>query len=467
MQQKGRRRIFVDFTLVDYRTRVTGIPRVAYAYLEEGYALGDTHGVEVVPVYVKNGELIDARPFLVGSNLRRFRRQPGLRSLHQLLRSWLYFVLHVLRLGAISCVVPFFRIASLLLSFEFFDLWKNVLHSGFRAGYFSLKRRVNDFLGRRVEFQPGEVLFMPAYWHDTQPGFYMRLRSRGLVICPLVHDILPITHPEFYESPWREQFARWVFEVLSHSDHVYYISEFTRDSVAAVNASRFHRQLPGGTVLHHGRDFARSEHVPEQVKSPAVRAVREGPPYFLMVGSIEPKKNHLKVLAEFESLWHRGIQAQLVIVGSGGWKNEEILQELKANPYLHGSLLWLEGVEDGDLALLYRDAAGLIQASEAEGFGLPLIEALSLGTPVLANDIPVFRELVASHATFFDIHREGDLGAKVERLVHEGRQPVADFSWPTWSERARVLFEDLAVRSRTAAPEPKREQRAAPKAASA
>ena len=71
MRKEGRRRIFVDFTLVDYRTRVTGIPRVAYAYLEEGYALGDAYGLEVVPVYIQDGELIDARPFLVGEFLER------------------------------------------------------------------------------------------------------------------------------------------------------------------------------------------------------------------------------------------------------------------------------------------------------------------------------------------------------------------------------------------------------------
>ncbi|HYO71912.1 MAG TPA: hypothetical protein VEU33_38130 [Archangium sp.] len=85
---------------------------------------------------------------------------------------------------------------------------------------------------------------------------------------------------------------------------------------------------------------------------------------------------------------------------------------------------------------------------------------------MLANDVPVFHELVAAHATFFDIHREGDLGAKVERLVHEGRQPVAGFSWPTWSEQAHVLFEDLVARSRGAALEPRRE-RTAPEAARA
>ncbi|WP_309894239.1 glycosyltransferase family 1 protein [Archangium sp.] len=441
------RRIFVDFTLVDYRTRVTGIPRVAYAYLEEGYALAAELGLEVLPVYVRNGELIDARPFLVGSNLRRFRRQPGLGSLLPLLGSCLYFVLHVLRLVAVSCVVPFFRLASLLLTFEFFDLWKNLLHSSFRKGYFSLKRRINDGLGRRVAFQSGDVLFMPAYWHDTQPGLYLQLKRKGLVLCPLVHDILPITHPEFYESPWREQFERWVPELLSLSDHIYYVSEATREAVAAVNASRYHRELPAGTVLHHGSDFSRRPSAPARAASPAVSAVLEGAPYLLMVGSIEPKKNHLKVLAELEALWRRRVNVNLVIVGTGGWKNEEILLELKSNPHLHGSLLWLENVGDEDLGLLYRSAAGLIQASEAEGFGLPLIEALAQGGVVLANDIPVFRELASAHATFFDIHREGDLGQKVERLLQESTRPATAFSWPTWHERARALYADLLARS--------------------
>src|SRR5688572_6415702 len=129
--ESGRPRIFIDFTLVDYRTRVTGIPRVAYAYLEEGYSFGSEHGVEVLPVLVKDGELIDARPFLIGSNLRHFRRHPSLESFLPLLKSCLYFVLHVLRLIAVSCVVPFLQLASWLLSFEFFDLWRNLLHSGF------------------------------------------------------------------------------------------------------------------------------------------------------------------------------------------------------------------------------------------------------------------------------------------------------------------------------------------------
>lgn len=462
---RARPRIFIDFSMIGYRTRVTGIPRVAYAYLEEGYSLMSEQGFELLPVYVRGGALTDARPFLVGSNLRHFRRHPGLGSLYQLLRSWLYFVLQVLRLGAISCLVPFLRLASLLLSFEFFDLWQGVLQRAFRAVFFQSKRLINDSLGGRVDFQPGDILFMPAYWHDTPPGFYLRLRQRGLVLCPLVHDVLPITHPEHYESPWREQFKRWVFEVLSNSDHIYYVSEATRREVALLNAREFHRELAAGTVLLHGSDLSAGRQGPAQ-PPPQVRAILEGEPYFLMVGSIEPKKNHLKVVAEFERLWSQRARANLVIVGRPGWKDEAIRQALASNPFLHASLLWLEGLDDGALELLYRRATAVIQASEAEGFGLPIIEALALGTPVLANDIPVFREVAGGHAVFFDIHREGDLGEKVEQQLHGAPRPVVGFSWPTWSERARALYGDLLARSRAAAPEPER-GRAAPEIASA
>jgi alpha-1,2-rhamnosyltransferase len=459
------RRIYIDFTLMDYRTRVTGIPRVAYAYLEEGYSLMAEHGFELIPVHLRDGELTDARPFLVGSNLRHFKRHPSLASFHQLLRSWLYFLLHALRLGFISLLVPPLKVTSFLLSFEFFDLWRNVLHAGFRKVYFALKRRTNNSLSRHVEVQPGDVLFMPGWWHDTPPGFYRRLRQQGVIVCPLVHDILPITHPEHYESPWREQFKRWVFEVLSHSDHIYYVSDATRKMVEAVNAEEFNRKLPSGTVLHHGSDFTGGRKSPQQPNLPAVRSVIAGAPYFLMVGSLEPKKNHLKVLEEFDSLWARNVQVQLVIVGRPGWKDEHIRRTLSSHPCLHTSLIWLEGVGDEDLSLLYQNATAVIQASEAEGFGLPIIEAFALGAPVLANDIPVFREVAQSHATFFDMHSEGDLAQKVEQCLQGGLSLAEDFSWPTWNERARFLYRDLLARAQPQTLESAREFAAlAPKA---
>jgi glycosyltransferase involved in cell wall biosynthesis len=436
------RRIFVDFSGIDHRTRVTGIPRVSYAYLEEGYALQEALNLRVIPVQVRDGTLVDVRPLLVQSNLRRFRRRPSVAAAWQLARSGLYFGLHVLRLLAVSCITPFFVLARGLLTFEFFDLWRNLLLRVFTRLYAFLKRAVNRAVVRPLGVRPGDILFMPAWWHDTPPGHFLRLRAQGVVLCPLVHDVLPITHPQHYESPWRGQFRLWTIEVLAHADHVYFVSEVTRQQVAAVLRAQVQRPTAAGTVIHHGHDFATDRR--SRPRSPAVRALLQDPsPFVMMVGSIEPKKNHLAVLEELERLWSRGLGLRLLIVGGGGWKDADIRARLERHPARHVRLFWLDAVKDADLRLLYRRAHALVQASEAEGFGLPLIEALALGSRVLANDLPVFRELCGTHAEYFRIHRRGELAGALTRLLEQRLVEVPRFTWPSWSERARFLYEHL------------------------
>ncbi len=437
------RRVLVDFSLIGHRTHVTGIPRVAYAYLEEGCRLAARLGLEVLPVYPHPRGLVDARPFLVQSNWRRFLATPGPHGALDLVRSGLYFGMHAGRVGAASASAPGFNAASTLLSFSTFDWWRHTLERTFQRGYRGSKEIINRSLARPVAFTPGDILFMPAYWHDTPPRHYKALAAKGLRLCPLVHDVLPITHAEAYESPWREQFRHFVLEVLRNSDHVYFVSHATRDAVRAVCAEA-EVPLPSHSVLHHGRDGVRSASA--RPRSKAVREViARGRPLFLMVGSIEPKKNHLRVLEEFEALWRAGVDVELVVVGKAGWKHDPIRDALRLATDLHPACTWLDAVTDGDLWFLYRQAAALIQASEAEGFGLPIIEALSAGTKVLANDLPVFREMADGHAHWFDVHREGDLGRLVANLPRL-QSTSARFAWPTWEERAGALFEDLLAR---------------------
>ncbi len=435
-----RPRVFIDFSLVDFRTNVTGIPRVAYAYLEEGHRLAGELGFEVQPVYVHPTSLVDARPFLHGFNWKQFKRSPAT-GFWPLVLSSLYFLLHGCRIVFVTLFVPLLVVLNALVNFAFFDFWKNQLSSGFKRVYDWLKNRINDGLGRRIKVRPGDVLFMPAYWHDTPPGFYKLLQREGLKICPMLHDILPITHREYYESPWKEQFRLFVFEIIKSADHVFYISEYTRLALEKAMRAYGPVELPPGEVLLHGYDFAPVK--PGASLSGAVKTVLKNPdPYFLMVGSIEPKKNHLKVIAEFETLWAKGSDARLVIVGRTGWKDQEIARVLNSHPQLHSHLVWLKGVDDASLAVLYAKTAGLIQASISEGFGLPIIEALACKAPVLVNDIAVFREIGGTFVSYFEIDVPDSLGAKV--LEHAAApKPATGFQWPTWHERARTLFTRL------------------------
>jgi glycosyltransferase involved in cell wall biosynthesis len=436
-----RRTVFVDFSLIDSRTPVTGIPRVAYAYLEEGYVLSQKRNFDVVPVYARESGLVDARPLLLGSNWRRLRREPTFAALWQMIRSLTYFAANAFRLVLFGALAPVFVLAGALTSFAFFDFWRNQLTRVFGSLYSAAKHRINDRFTVNMQPKPGDVLFMPAYWHDTPPGYYSRLKARGLRICPMLHDVLPITHAKFYNSPWRETFRDYVFHTLTQvADHVHYISNVTRNEFERLADARG-LSKPTGTVIHHGHDFTQQS-VGRRL-SPAVQGItHSSTPFFLMVGSIEPKKNHVAVLETFEKLWSKKIPARLVIVGRLGWKEGVIRSKLVSSPYLHSELLWLSTVSDNELSHLYRESNGLIQASAVEGFGLPILEALALGVPVLANDIPVFREVGGSSAQYFEMGNKESLERLIESCL-TSRQTRDSEKWPSWAARAEELYEQL------------------------
>jgi len=107
-------------------------------------------------------------------------------------------------------------------------------------------------------------------------------------------------------------------------------------------------------------------------------------------------------------------------------------------------LHWLQGVDDAGLQALYRHSACLLQPSEGEGFGLPLIEAASQGLPMLVRDIPVFREVGGEHACYFSGLDGAALAAAVREwlaLRAQGRHPAPEgLRWNTWNDNVRELL---------------------------
>jgi glycosyltransferase involved in cell wall biosynthesis len=171
---------------------------------------------------------------------------------------------------------------------------------------------------------------------------------------------------------------------------------------------------------------------------------------FLTVATIEPRKGHAQTLAAFEILWSEGMDVNLVFVGKQGWNVEPLIERVRAHSELGKRLFWLEAITDGYLKNVYSTCTCLLATSIGEGFGLPLIEAAQHKLPVIARDIPVFREVAGAHAFYFLGINPKDLSDAIKHwmlLYDKKKHPKSDdMPWLTWKQSTAQLLEKILCR---------------------
>jgi glycosyltransferase involved in cell wall biosynthesis len=168
-----------------------------------------------------------------------------------------------------------------------------------------------------------------------------------------------------------------------------------------------------------------------------------------MVGTLEPRKGYTDTLNVFDALWRQGQDINLVIVGKVGWKVEALVARIKEHPEFNQRLFWLAGISDEYLDRVYNTCTCLIAASYGEGFGLPLIESAQRGLPIIARDIPVFREVAGKHATYLPPDLQAITGgAVIKQWLEKHRKDEVRGSdampWLTWQESSKVLLDKMA-----------------------
>lgn len=296
------------------------------------------------------------------------------------------------------------------------------------------------------EFRRADILLLPdSSWTENMWDAVDRARSGGLVLGVLQHDFIPVRQPQLVPETSTAAFRQWMTESLSRADFVLAVSnavaEECRAELRSLGRHRIADERVG--VCPNGANF-KSGRVPGAVRAEVGNFVRDavGGPY-LTIGTIEPRKNQTLLLDALDDVLEACPGERFLIAGIVGWRGNEIADRIRGHHSYGTNLLLVENLSDAELDYAYKNAKAVVFPSLAEGFGLPIVEAMARGTRVFASCIPVHQEVGADSCVYFDPGDARQLGRVLVEYSREGRFPAAwpprDFRIPTWQAAAETM----------------------------
>ncbi len=273
------------------------------------------------------------------------------------------------------------------------------------------------------------------------------LRAEGAKFVTLAHDVIPLSHPEYARPGGAREHLKRVRTIDAHACGIIGNSQATLDALAPHLTDGYSGRTT--TVAHFGADApdifgARDEDVPTR-------------PYFVYISTIEPRKNHLLLL----NVWRRLVEEQgeaapvLVLIGRRGWENENVIDILERADILRDHVIEAGEVSDTRMQALVANARAMVMPSFVEGFGMPVVEALGAGVPVLCSDISAHREVGGDAPDYIDpldgigwmrvirAYADPDSPPRTAQLrrISTWRAPT----WPAYFDKVMDLLEDVTV----------------------
>ncbi len=278
-------------------------------------------------------------------------------------------------------------------------------------------RRLLGSIGRGIAWPTSagahRLLINTGHSGLEHSSYAFQVRRRALLPLYFAHDLIPISHPEYSRAGEDRRHARRLKTMFDTAQALIVNSQATRAALG-----------------HYARD--QGLRLPECIVAPLaaapMRSASHQAPlaqnYFVILGTVEPRKNHALLL----HLWARlteqlgdGAPA-LVVIGQRGWECGAIIKQLRDCSFAQGKVIYKPHCSDDEVSCWLRHARALLFPSFAEGFGMPLVEALTLGVPVLASDLPVFREIAGSVPEYLDPRDSSGWAARHPGLLGIGRR---------------------------------------------
>ncbi|SHO80465.1 Glycosyl transferase, group 1 [hydrothermal vent metagenome] len=285
-------------------------------------------------------------------------------------------------------------------------------------------------------------IFKPSYDIYWQPNFIPNSGIKAKKIVTTVHDFSFILHKDFHPKERIEYFENNFFQNIYKSDFIITGSNFSKEEIL----DRLDFDKSKIRVIYHGIEhniFKVKESIDLDIKLPSK--------FIFSVGSIEPRKNLLGLLKAYDNFSNNfKDEYKLVLAGFKGWENSEVMEIIDEN---RDNIEYLGFVSDDELASLYNLASLFIFPSFYEGFGLPVLEAMACGTPVVCSDSSSLPEVGGDAVIYCNPHSIDDIKEKIEfvlndtnlqkNMIAKGLVQAKKFSWEKSANEHITLFKSL------------------------
>ena len=285
-----------------------------------------------------------------------------------------------------------------------------------------------------------DVLFMPI---QMLPLF----RAQTIKTVAVVHDLEFLHYPETYTPANRLLLQFFTRHAVRNATQLIAVSQYTKDDVVRT----YGRDPKDIAVVHHG---VNADQFSQKATGSRQQAVgkRCGLPerFMLFVGALQPRKNIVGLVTAFEEVKRSEPDTHLVIVGGGEWKTGQILARIESSS-VRDSMHLLRRVPHDDLAALYTMAAALVLPSFSEGFGMPVLEAMAAGTPVITSSTSSLPEVAGDAALLVDPTDSSAIANALLRvlrdaslrqdLIAKGRERASRFTWDRAAEQTAAVIE--------------------------
>ena len=275
-------------------------------------------------------------------------------------------------------------------------------------------------------------------------------RPKGLLECVTVYDVIPLTHPELCSSITLKTLTPILQHVASSADHFFAISEFTKQQFCDY-FNMHHDRISVVPLAADPRTFYLVEDQKRLITTRERYEIPNGE-YILSLAALDPRKNLRRLIESFSNLLSETKRKDLYLVLAGEERPgiTSVLKEMKSSINVREKVVFTGYIQESDLAALYSDALFFANPSLIEGFGLPPLEAMQCGCPVITSNTTSIPEVTGSAAILIDPSNSADLTDAMHRMLTddtlrealstEGIKQAAKFSWRRCAEMTSNVY---------------------------